>query len=213
MSLAGILAVCALLSPPARLFSQVQPLPATQENSPQPGAGPANPDKDEPQPSPPAPPSAEPSKPASSTPEAGSQKARPPASEPAAQAPVTPGKPAAKSPPSGKKPTHKKKPASGPTKRVVRNGSTADTTVQLAPGMSQRQASHELQSTTQLLAASDANLKQISGHRLNPSQQNVVSQIRKYMEQSRQAADEGDPERAHNLAVKAHLLSDDLVKH
>jgi hypothetical protein len=95
----------------------------------------------------------------------------------------------------------------------VRNGSTADTTVQLAPGMSQRQASHELQSTTQLLAASDANLKQISGHRLNPSQQNVVSQIRKYMEQSRQAADEGDPERAHNLAVKAHLLSDDLVKH
>jgi len=213
MSLAGILVVCALLTQPARLLSLVQPLPVTQESAPPQGESPATPDKDEPQQTPPTGAPSEPPQPATPAPAAESQTSPAAAPEPAAQPQTPSGKPAEKLPPSGKKPAHKKKPASAPTKRVVRNGSTPDPTVQLAPGMTQKQASSELQNTTQLLAATDATLKQISGRQLNPSQQNMVSQIRKYMEQSKQAADQGDPERAHNLAVKAHLLSDDLVKH
>jgi hypothetical protein len=100
-----------------------------------------------------------------------------------------------------------------PDKKVVRNGGTTDPVVQLTPGMSKEQASSQRQSTAQLLAATDNNLKQISALQLNLSQQDSVSQIRKYMEQARAAEQAGDVERSHNLASKALLLSDDLVKH
>ncbi len=95
----------------------------------------------------------------------------------------------------------------------MRNGGTADPVVQLAPGMSAEQASSQRQNTTQLMAATDANLKQISSRQLNSSQQDSVSQIRKYIEQAKAAEQAGDVERAHNLASKARLLSDDLAKH
>ena len=104
-------------------------------------------------------------------------------------------------------------PGATPEKKVVRNGGTTDPEVQLAPGMSAEQASSQRQSTTQLLAATDANLKQISTRQLGQTQQDSVSQIRKYMEQAKAAEAAGDVERAHNLASKALLLSDDLVKH
>ena len=102
---------------------------------------------------------------------------------------------------------------SSPEKKVVRNGGTADPAVQLAPGMSPEQASRQRQSTSELLATTDANLKQISARQLSLSQQDAVSQIRKYMEQAKAAEDTGDVQRAHNLASKALLLSDDVVKH
>ena len=100
-----------------------------------------------------------------------------------------------------------------PEKKVVRNGGTADPAVQLGPSVSAEQASNELQNTAQLLAATDANLKQISSRAMNSSQQDSISQIRKYMEQAKAAEQAGDVQRAYNLASKARLLSDDLVKH
>jgi hypothetical protein len=99
-----------------------------------------------------------------------------------------------------------------PPKKVVRNGGTADPAVQLAPGISAEQASSQRQNTTQLLAATDANLKQISSRPMNSSQQASVDQIRKYMEQAKAAEQAGDVQRAQNLASKALLLSDDLAK-
>jgi outer membrane biosynthesis protein TonB len=148
--------------------------------------------------------SAEDKSPAATSP----QEPQPPkASEEAQPKPTTPAK------------KHRRKhktasdPNAAPEKRVVRNGSTGDPVVQLAPGMSQEQASRQRQSTTELLAATDSNLKQISGRQLNPSQQDSVSQIRKYMEQAQAAEKVGDVQRAQNLASKALLLSDDLVKH
>lgn len=137
------------------------------------------------------------------------QSAKPESSEPAKA--VTPATPSSKKP-------HKKKataPASTspPTKRVVRNGSTDDPSVQLAPGESRNQANRQQQTTNQLLAATEVNLKKISGRTLNPSQQGIVAQIHQYMDQSKQAAGDGDPQRANNLALKAHLLSEDLAKH
>ncbi len=40
----------------------------------------------------------------------------------------------------------------------------------------------------------------------------MVAQIRNYMTQSRAATTDGDLLRANNLAVKAHLLTDELIK-
>jgi hypothetical protein len=67
-------------------------------------------------------------------------------------------------------------------------------------------------STGQLTAATEENLKKIAGRQLNPSQQEMMSQIKQFMEQSKTAVATGDLERGHNLALKAHLLSDELVK-
>ena len=102
---------------------------------------------------------------------------------------------------------------SGPTKTVVRDGGTSDPTVDLSPGMSPQQASNQTESTKQLLAASDANLKKIAGRQLSPSQQDTVKQITNYMDQAKAAESVGDVQRAHNLAVKASLLSADLLGH
>jgi cytoskeletal protein RodZ len=100
----------------------------------------------------------------------------------------------------------------GPTKTVVRNGSAADPTVDLSP-LSQQQASHQIDSINQLLAASDENLKEISGRQFNASQQDTVKQVQSYLQQAEAAKKDGDLQRAHNLAVKANLLSAELVGH
>jgi hypothetical protein len=100
-----------------------------------------------------------------------------------------------------------------PEKKVVRNGGTADAGTQLSPGVSDEQASRERQTTSQLLSSTDVNLKQLSARQLNTTQQDSVSQIKKYMEQAKAAEAAGDVQRAQNLASKALMLSDDLVKH
>ena len=100
---------------------------------------------------------------------------------------------------------------SDPTKNVVRNGGADDPIVDLSPGLSRQQASSQTESTNQLLAASNANLKKIVGRQLSPSQQDTVKQINSYMDQAKKAESAGDVQRAHNLAVKASLLSADLV--
>jgi hypothetical protein len=99
-----------------------------------------------------------------------------------------------------------------PPKKVVRQGSTADPTTQLAPGISQEQASRQRQTTTQLLSSTDAALQQLSWHQLTSDQQETVAQIRKFMQQSKAADKDGDPQLAYKLALKAHLLSDGLSK-
>jgi uncharacterized FlaG/YvyC family protein len=78
-------------------------------------------------------------------------------------------------------------------------------------GTTAEQVVHQ-RSTDQLTVATEENLKKIAGRQLNPSQQEMVSQIKQFMEQSRTAVAAGDLERGHNLALKAHLLSDELVK-
>ncbi len=107
--------------------------------------------------------------------------------------------------------THRRK--RRPKKVVVHNGGTAEPTTVLAPGMTEEQASNRRQNINQLLVSTDDNLKRISGRQLNSSQQATLDQIRAYMQQAKSAADSGDLERGHNLATKAHLLADDLLKH
>lgn len=98
-----------------------------------------------------------------------------------------------------------------PPKKVVRNGGSDEPAIQLQGGTPAELASNE-RSTEQLTAATEENLKKIAGRQLNSSQQDMVSQIKEFVEQSKQAIAAGDPERGHNLAMKARLLSDELVK-
>jgi len=102
-------------------------------------------------------------------------------------------------------------PPCAPPRKVVRNGGSKEPAIQLVEGTTAEQVVHQ-RSTDQLTVATEENLKKIAGRQLNPSQQEMVSQIKQFMEQSKTAVAAGDLERGHNLALKAHLLSDELVK-
>jgi hypothetical protein len=100
-----------------------------------------------------------------------------------------------------------------PTKVVVRHGGTAEPSIRLGGGAAGGvQTSHERDTTNQMLASTEQNLKKIAELKLTASQQDVVNHIRQFMEQSKSAAAAGDPDRARTLAWKAQLLSEDLLK-
>ncbi len=98
-----------------------------------------------------------------------------------------------------------------PPKKVVRHGGSNEPGVQITGGTTAEQSLHQ-RSTDQLRLATEENLKKIEGRQLSPSQQEMKNQINQFMEQSKTAVAAGDLDRAHNLATKAHLLSDELVK-
>lgn len=100
-----------------------------------------------------------------------------------------------------------------PKTTVVHNGGTEDPVVELSPRRNQQQAAQQSENTKQLLAASDANLKKISGRTLSANQQDTVKQIKSYMDQAKESLTDGDVQRAYNLAVKANLLSAELAGH
>jgi hypothetical protein len=99
-----------------------------------------------------------------------------------------------------------------PPKKVVRNGGTDEPTIKLTGETTAAQASQERATTDQLNASTEENLKKIADRQLAPSRQEIVTQIQQFVDQSKQAVAAGDLERAHNLALKARLLSDDLLK-
>ena len=159
-------------------------------------------------------PQATPEAPRPAEPPPASETAQPPASNQTSPASETKPKPPSST---AKKHTHKKsassKTAEVPAKVVVPNGSTTDPKDQFSSGRNPTPAPNQVQGVNQLMDATESNLKQISTRTLNAAQQDTVKQIRTYLDQARKAMDSGDAERARNLAVKAHLLSDDLVKH
>ena len=149
-------------------------------------------------------PDAQPQSGAASAPATPSQGQTQPSSPP----PVSPAKPSPI-------PPRKKKPATKGTsnhKVVIRNGGAKDESAQLSPAMTKEEERRNREITTRLLAATDANLRGIAGRQLTPAQQGQLNQIRTYMRQSKEASDAGDLARAHTLAYKAHLLSDELRK-
>ena len=84
----------------------------------------------------------------------------------------------------------------------------ADTAI--AADVSRAQLNQQKQNTAQLL---DSTEKTLGGLRnLTQDQDTLVAQIRNYVAQSKKATADGDFERAFNLATKAHLLTDALVK-
>jgi hypothetical protein len=65
--------------------------------------------------------------------------------------------------------------------------------------------------TTELLDSAEKDLKGLNGA-LNHDEEAMLTQIKSYIAQSRKATADGDFERAFNLATKAHLLADALIK-
>lgn len=114
-----------------------------------------------------------------------------------------------------RKKRHKRTPApSGtPQKVVVRQGGAREPAEQIAPGITPAEAVRQRQNVQQWLDSTDGQLKRLAQRKLNQQQEETVGQIRNYMEVARGALREGDVRRASTLAEKAHLLSDDLVKH
>src|SRR5205807_2354322 len=99
-----------------------------------------------------------------------------------------------------------------PSKTVVREGGTTESTIQLVGGKRAEQTSQQRSTTDQLLESTEDNLKKVVGQRLSSSQQELVNQIKDFIQQSKAAVSAGDVERGSTLAKKAHLLSDELVK-
>jgi hypothetical protein len=104
-------------------------------------------------------------------------------------------------------------PPETPRKVVVREGGAREPAEQIVPGLSPAEAARQRQNAEQWLNSTDRELKQLPERSLNPEQQETIGQIRNYMDGAHQALREGDVRRASTLAEKAHLLSDDLVKH
>jgi len=97
-------------------------------------------------------------------------------------------------------------------KVVVRNGGVRESTTQISPGVNDQQAQQQRSVTNQLLATTDANIKKMTGRQLTSTQQSMLDQVNTYVRQSKAAADTGDISRAHTLAVKAQLLSNELAR-
>lgn len=133
--------------------------------------------------------------------------------------------PAANSPPPGSDPPTSPQPGDAqasstpeatkpcpPPKIVVKQGGIAEQSIQLAGGSVGGEATQKRNAANQMLAATDENLKKISGRRLSIAEQGSVIQIRQFVDQSKSALTAGNLERAQTLAWKAKLLSEDLIK-
>ena len=117
----------------------------------------------------------------------------------------------------GQQPTQASAPAPAPappktSKLIIQEGNSPNSQGQLAAGVGLEDPSAHKQTTEELLQSTQANLNTIN-RPLSPEEQAIVAQIKDYMAQSRKATADSDNVRAHNLALKAHLLSDELVKH
>jgi hypothetical protein len=100
-----------------------------------------------------------------------------------------------------------------PPKTVVKpdGAETAPAAGEISPALSHDESVHSQATTEQLLQNTEASLNGIK-RQLSPDEQAVVTQIRDFMNQSRQATKANDLTRAYNLAMKARLLADDLAK-
>ena len=130
-----------------------------------------------------------------------------------------------KPPPKKKKPSPRKPAAEQPaqasappapkttSKLIIQEGGAPSSQGHLAAGVGMEDSSaHSKETTEQLLQSAQANLNSIN-RPLSPEEQAMVAQIKDYMKQSSDATKDSDPVRAHNLALKARLLSDELVRH
>lgn len=115
-------------------------------------------------------------------------------------------------PPPKKKRTHvAHKPEKPSTPAPTQQPQIPAQETQLTAANSPQEALHQQINTTQLLDTTESNLKSLN-RSLTTDEQSTVQHIRSYMQQSRDALGQKDFERAYNLAYKARLLSDELVK-
>jgi hypothetical protein len=98
-----------------------------------------------------------------------------------------------------------------PPPRITTPSSLPDAAGTISPTMPHSDEVHHRLTTAQLIQSTEDNLKNLN-RTLSDDDKAVVEQIKNYLAQSRTATSENDLIRAHNLALKAHLLSDELVR-
>lgn len=81
----------------------------------------------------------------------------------------------------------------------------------ISPSISPVDAARDESSTEQLLQTAENTVNGIK-RQLSQQEEGIVAQIRSFINQSRQATRANDPARAHLLAQKANLLSNELVR-
>jgi hypothetical protein len=86
-----------------------------------------------------------------------------------------------------------------------------DSNIQITAEMPQNVATERRQQTEGSLQAAEANLKKIN-RPLSDGEESMQRQVRNYITQSRLAMQDGDLDRAYQLASKAQQLSQELVK-
>ena len=81
----------------------------------------------------------------------------------------------------------------------------------IAPQLSPQETVAATQETNQSLSIADKNLARTSGKRLNAAQSDLVSKIKGFQKDAREAAEVGDWSHARGLAKKAQVLSEELA--
>lgn len=81
----------------------------------------------------------------------------------------------------------------------------------ITPQLTVEQSTAAQQETNQSLDAAEKKLASARGQRLNAAQSDLVSKIRGFVKDAREAAQAGDWGRARSLAKKAEVLSAELV--
>jgi hypothetical protein len=94
----------------------------------------------------------------------------------------------------------------------VRDGGTKEPTTTITSGLSPADVRRATQQAQEWLDNADGALQGLTGRSLTPDQLETVTQIHNYMKGARTALTDGDLRRASTLALKAHWLSDDLLK-
>jgi hypothetical protein len=102
--------------------------------------------------------------------------------------------------------------ASQPPAKETPASPTPDPGTTISAGIPHSDEQGHRQSTSELIQLTEDNLRSIN-RQLTQQEQNQVDQIRNFIAQSRSATTDNDLVRAHNLAMKAHLLSDELIRH
>ena len=145
--------------------------------------------------------------------------------EPLPPEPQAPTQEATTEEPPAKKPPAKhraKKPARSPasnqnnptvaTNRPPTNpAAETPTDTAIAADVTSQQVIQQKQTTNELLDSAEKDLRGLN-RGLSHDEEIMVKEIWSYIGQSRKATSDRDFERAYNLAVKAHLLADALVK-
>ena len=108
------------------------------------------------------------------------------------------------------------RPHVSPAPTPAANAPVADAEKPEAPTIAAQLSKEEFaaaqQETNQSLDIAEKNLASTDNKRLNPAQKDLVSKIKSFLKDAREAAQAGDWARARNLAKKAQVLSEELVR-
>jgi len=81
----------------------------------------------------------------------------------------------------------------------------------LEPELTPQELASAQQQMNESVAIAQKNLAAAKGRRLNPAQADLTSKVTSFLQESKQAVNDGDWTRARNLAKKAQVLSEELA--